>query len=115
MIVMALLWAMALPKRAHCQTIPAAVATSLQIEDLMQTRWFLSRGVQEGNPLLGAHPSTIRLLAWHGAWIASYWCAPKRIRLVWDVFWAGNEFAAVLINSRLKTPAGVPIGWRFDL
>jgi hypothetical protein len=97
------------------QTVVATTASILTLEDMIQTAYIVPRGGSENNLLLGPHPSTISIEGYSVACIISYWIAPKKIRLIYDVFIVGLETGIVFNNAYKHTSNGTKVGLRFNL
>ena len=95
----------------------AGTTAGLQGIDWLQTLAFRARGDQEGNPLLGRHPSEghintmipLGMLASQGIGAA----LPNPVRNIWYGGLSGLEVAAIvhnLLHGRASVSASIPLG-----
>ncbi|HVP66250.1 MAG TPA: hypothetical protein VMT17_03195 [Anaeromyxobacteraceae bacterium] len=76
------------------------VFVGLSLLDLGQTSAALSAGAAENNPVLGPHPSNVKLVGYFSVWIVGHaavtWLLPRPWREVWLGMGIGCEAAVVL-------------------
>lgn len=72
---------------------------SAMVADYSTTRLNLNAGYREHNPILGNHPSNLRLLTTGSAWSAGLWASSYWLKKRGNKLWWTPRLGQVAVNS----------------